>query len=192
MEEQIRQAVEVLKKGGIILYPTDTIWGIGCDATLSDAVSAIYRIKRRDESKSMLVLSDSIDRLYLYVEEVPETALRIMRDAVSPVTIIYPKGRNLAPNLLADDGSIGIRVTTDLFCCHLIRTLGKPVVSTSANVSGEPGPLNFSEISAVVKNSVDFIVDWRREETKQPGPSLVIRVGLNGEVEIIRNSHPPV
>jgi L-threonylcarbamoyladenylate synthase len=146
MTDEVKKAVEVLKKGGIILYPTDTIWGIGCDATRDDAVNKIYRIKQRKDEKSMLVLLDDAGKLTRYVGSVPEVAWNILEVNDKPLTIIYPEAQNLAESLIAEDGSIGIRITKDEFCCNLIRQLGRAVVSTSANISGKPWPENFNSI----------------------------------------------
>ena len=187
MKEDIQESLQVLKNGGVIVYPTDTIWGIGCDATDADAVSRIYRIKQREDSKSMLVLVDDENRLYQYVEQVPDMALEISRITDKPITIIYPGVVDLAPNLVAEDGSMGIRITTDPFCLELIRQFGKPIVSTSANISGQEPPANFSEIGDEIKSAVDHIVRWRRNETRKGIPSPIIKIGLNNEIRIIRN-----
>jgi L-threonylcarbamoyladenylate synthase len=186
MRDDILKALEVLKKGGIILYPTDTIWGIGCDATSAEAVSKIYKLKQRDDSKSMLVLLDNQNRLQGYVNEVPEVAWELIDVADKPMTIIYPGAKNLAKNLIAEDGSIGIRICKDNFCSELIGRFKKPLVSTSANISGAIAPSNFSEISDLIKDSVDYIVSWRQKETKQNSSSSIIKLGTSGEIKIIR------
>ena len=174
MNEEITKSIEVLKRGGTFLYPTDTIWGIGCDATNADAVSKVYQIKKRVDSKAMLVLVDSIDMIYDYVREVPEMALQILEELeysgdTKPLTIIYPEGMNLAPNLLAEDGSIGIRISSDPFSQQLIRKYRHPIVSSSANIAGSPSPANFKEISDEIRNSVDYTVDWRQDDRMRTG-----------------------
>ena len=186
MKEDIVKSLQVLRDGGIILYPTDTIWGLGCDATNAEAVARICRIKKREDSKSMLVLVDDEKRLYRYVSTVPDMAIDITRIADKPVTIIYPGVDGLASNLIAEDGSTGIRITTDPFCRQLIRHLGRPVVSTSANISGENPPSIFREISDEIKSAVDYIVTHRQNETRKGMPSPVIKIGLNNEIQILR------
>ena len=158
MDEQIKLAVKVLREGGTILYPTDTIWGIGCDATNEVAVAKIYQIKQRVDSKSMLTLIDNPNRLLQYVNQVPEIAWEILDVADKPLTIIYPNAKNLASNLIASDGSVGIRVVNHDFCRRLISVFSKPIVSTSANISGEPSPKSFYFISEGIKSAVDYIV----------------------------------
>ena len=185
-QQDIEKAIEVLKSGGIILYPTDTIWGIGCDATNEKAVQRVYEIKKRDDSKSMLILLDEPDKLWDYVDEVPTMAWQLIEYSEKPLTIIYPQGKNLAKNLLADDGSIGIRIVKDEFCKDLMRKFGKPIVSTSANVSGKPAPVNFLDIDDEIKNSVDYIVKWRQKDRKRAKPSSIIKLGLKNEIKIIR------
>ncbi len=186
MNEEIKKASEILRKGGVILYPTDTIWGIGCDATNEEAVKRVYAIKQRQDSKSMLVLIDSTAKLDFYVEDLPEIALDLIELSDKPLTIIYSGARNLAPNLVAQDGSVGIRVTQEAFSRELCRQFRKPVVSTSANISGQPAPSNFSEINDEIIRSVDYVVDYRRNETAQSRPSSIIQLGTGGLVKIIR------
>jgi L-threonylcarbamoyladenylate synthase len=186
MLENLKTAVEILKKGGLILYPTDTIWGIGCDATLDDAVKKIYTLKQRHDNKSMLVLLDDANKLSNYVAEVPEIAWDILEVADGPLTIIYPNAQNLAESLIAEDGSIGIRIVKDEFCNRLLRMFGKPLVSTSANISGKPWPSNFHEIENRIVNAVDYVVKWRQNEVFHGKPSGIIKVGLNGEIKVIR------
>lgn len=156
-----------MREGGIILYPTDTIWGIGCDATNPEAVKRVYEIKQRADSKALLVLVDSAVKVDFYVNEVPDVAWDLIELATRPLTIIYSGARNLASNLLAEDGSVGIRVTSELFSQQLCRQFRKAIVSTSANVSGSPSPHNFSEISDEIKQAVDYIVNYRRDEQKE-------------------------
>lgn len=186
MKADIDQALEVLNKGGIILYPTDTIWGIGCDATNAEAVKRIYELKRRVDSKSMLVLLDTSARLASYLNEIPEVAYDLIELTDKPLTIIYDGAKNLASNLIAEDGSIGIRVTSEIFSKTLCQRLRKPIVSTSANVSGEPSPGFFAEISDEIKNGVDYIVAFRQNETAKALPSSIIKLGVGGQVKVIR------
>ncbi len=186
MNEEIKKACQVMREGGVILYPTDTIWGIGCDATNEEAVRRVYEIKRRADSKAMLVLVDSAVKVDFYVQDVPEVAWDLIEVADKPLTIIYSGARNLAPNLLAEDGSVGIRVTGEEFSKRLCQQFRKAIVSTSANVSGQPSPQNFSEISEEIKSAVDYIVDYRREETTQAKPSSIIKLDKGGVIKIIR------
>ena len=172
--------------GGIILYPTDTIWGIGCDATNMDAVQRIYNIKQRDDHKSMLVLANGISMLKHCLKEIPAHALELIARAEKPTTIIYPGARNLASNLVADDGSVGIRITSDPFCQKLIEFTGLPIVSTSANLSGDPSPSLFSEISARIFQQVDHVVNRRQNETEASSPSAIIKLEMDGRISILR------
>jgi L-threonylcarbamoyladenylate synthase len=185
-KEDIKQALEVLQKGGVILYPTDTIWGIGCDATNPEAVRRVYDIKRRADSKAMLVLVDSEVKVDFYVKDVPEVAWSLIELTTKPLTIIYDGARNLAPNLLADDGSVGIRVTAEAFSKQLCFRFRKAIVSTSANISGQPSPKTFADISDEIKSQVDYIVGYRQGETANPAPSSIIKLGRGGEVKVIR------
>lgn len=173
-------------KGGVILYPTDTVWGIGCDATNEEAVKRVFEIKRRADSKAMLVLVDSTAKVDFYVSEVPNVAWDLIEMTTKPLTIIYDGARNLAPNLIAEDGSVGIRVTSEEFSKQLCFRFKKAIVSTSANISGEPAPAVFSEISEEIKNAVDYIVDYRRDETDPAKPSSIIKLGKGGTVKVIR------
>ena len=176
----------MLQKGGVILYPTDTVWGIGCDATNEEAVRRVYEIKKRADSKAMLVLVDTPVKVDFYVKDVPVVAWDLIEMATRPLTIIYDGARNLAPNLIAEDGSVGIRVTNEEFSRQLCFRFRKAIVSTSANISGEPAAAVFSEISEEILNAVDYVVDYRREETGHPKPSSIIRLGAGGVVKIIR------
>lgn len=185
MDKDIQQALEVLRKGGTILYPTDTIWGIGCDATDEKAVRRVYEIKKREDKEGMLVLLDSRNLLPMYVE-VPDMAWELIELTENPLTIIYPEARNLAPGLLGSDGSVGIRIVRDSFCKKLIEQYKKPVVSTSANISGMPAPVIYAEISREIINSVDYVVKYRQEDTAKTRPSGIIKLGLNGEVQVVR------
>ena len=186
MNEEIKKACQVMREGGVILYPTDTIWGIGCDATNEEAVRRVYEIKQRADSKAMLVLVDSAVKVDFYVQDVPEVAWDLIELADKPLTIIYSGARNLAPNLLAEDGSVGIRVTNEAFSKRLCQQFRKAIVSTSANVSGQPSPQNFSEISPEIKEAVDYIVNYRREETDKAKPSSIIKLDKGGVIQIIR------
>ncbi len=175
-----------MREGGVILYPTDTIWGIGCDATNEDAVRRVYEIKQRQDSKVMLVLVDSSVKVDFYVRDVPEVAWDLIDLADKPLTIIYSGARNLAANLLAEDGSVGIRVTNEEFSRRLCQQFRKAIVSTSANISGQPSPQNFGEISEEVKSAVDYIVGYRQEEMSNPKPSSIIKLDKGGVIKIIR------
>ena len=169
-----------MQEGGVILYPTDTVWGLGCDATNPDAVRRVYEIKQRADSKAMLVLVDSPVKVDFYVQDVPDVAWDLIEVADKPLTIIYSGARNLAPNLLAEDGSVGIRVTGEDFSRRLCQQFRKAIVSTSANISGQPGAANFSEISDEVKSQVDYVVGFR------PKPSSIIKLEKGGVIKIIR------
>lgn len=186
MENEIKKACEVMQAGGIILYPTDTIWGIGCDATNEEAVRRIYELKKRTDNKAMLVLIDSPAKLNAYVEQVPDIAWDLIEIADKPLTIIYPKARNLAVSLLGENGSVGIRVTSEAFSRKLCERFRKPVVSTSANVSGQPSPATFSEIPAEIKDGVDYIVRYRQDDSTKAKPSGILKLGVDGEVVVIR------
>ena len=186
MNEEIKKACQVMREGGVILYPTDTIWGIGCDATNEEAVRRVYEIKQRADSKAMLVLVDSAVKVDFYVQDVPDVAWDLIELADKPLTIIYSGARNLASSLLAEDGSVGIRVTNEAFSKRLCQQFRKAIVSTSANVSGQPSPQNFSEISSEIKEAVDYIVNYRREETDKAKPSSIIKLDKGGVIKIIR------
>ena len=184
--DDLTKALEVLRAGGVILYPTDTIWGIGCDATNPVSVKRVYDIKQREDVKSMLILMENPNLLNSYVSEVPEIAWDLIEVADKPITIIYPGAKNLAANLIAPDGSIGIRLTDEPFTQQLIQRFRKPVVSTSANISGQKAPRNFYEISEEIKNAVDYIVQYRQDDLSKANPSSIIKLGRGGEIEIIR------
>lgn len=186
METEINKAVEFLRKGKTILYPTDTIWGLGCDATNARAVNKIYKIKKRRENKSLIVLLDTADKLQLYVTSVPHLAYDLLRNYTSPLTIIYPNARGLARNVVGEDQSIAIRVVRDEFCKKMIEQFGKPVVSTSANVSGEPAPLAFSRISEEVKKKVDHVVEYKHQHVSRTKPSTIIKIRQDGTFDVIR------
>ena len=186
IREEIKKACEVLQKGGVILYPTDTVWGIGCDATNEEAVKRVYEIKRRADSKAMLVLVDSDVKVDFYVKDVPEVAWDLIQYATKPLTVIYDKARNLAPNLIGEDGSVGIRVTSEEFSKQLCFRFRKAIVSTSANVSGQPAPASFSEIQDEIKQAVDYIVGYRQDEPAGAKPSSILKLGKGGVIKIIR------
>jgi L-threonylcarbamoyladenylate synthase len=186
MHDDVKAALEVLQNGGVILYPTDTIGGIGCDACNEEAVKRIYAIKNRIDSKSMLVLLENAALLDRYVDEVPEIAFDLIEVTDKPLTIIYEGAKNLAKNLIADDGSIGIRITTEAFSSDLIRRFKRPVVSTSANISDKPSPACFSEIDQEIIDSVDYVVKYRQEDTHKAVPSGIIKLGRGGGIKIIR------
>ena len=186
MKEDIQKACEVMNKGGVILYPTDTIWGIGCDATNEEAVKRVYEIKKRADSKAMLVLVDNAVKVDFYVNQAPEVAFDLIELSTKPLTIIYDDAKNLAPNLIAEDGSIGIRVTSEEFSNQLCFRFRKAIVSTSANVSGEPSPATFAEISEEIKQSVDYIVQSRQNEKTSSKSSSIIKLGKGGQVKVIR------
>jgi L-threonylcarbamoyladenylate synthase len=189
MTDDLKKACGVMQAGGIILYPTDTVWGIGCDATNEKAVRRVYELKQRADNKAMLVLIDNPAKLERYVENIPNTAwLLIEAAADKPLTIIYPQGKNIAPNLLAGDGSIGIRVTSEDFSRRLCAQFCKPLVSTSANISGEPSPSVFKEISDTIKEGVDYIVQYRRDDMSKTKPSGVIKLDNGGHFQIIRQN----
>ena len=186
MKEDIKKACEVMNKGGVILYPTDTIWGIGCDATNEEAVRRVYEIKKRADSKAMLVLVDNAVKVDFYVNQAPEIAFDLIELATKPLTIIYDDAKNLAPNLIAEDGSVGIRVTSEEFSNQLCYRFRKAIVSTSANVSGEPSPATFVEISEEIKQAVDYIVQSRQNERTASKSSSIIKLGKGGQVKVIR------
>lgn len=186
MNEEIKKACQVLREGGVILYPTDTIWGIGCDATNEDAVRRVYEIKQRLDSKAMLVLVDSPVKVDFYVQDVPDIAWDLIELADKPMTIIYSGARNLAKSLLAEDGSVGIRVTNEQFSQRLCQQFRKALVSTSANISGQPSPTCFAEISEEIKQAVDYVVDYRREETGGSKPSSIVKLEKGGVITVIR------
>ncbi len=198
-EEDIRNAVEVMRKGGVILYPTDTIWGIGCDATNAEAVKRVYDIKQRDDSKALICLVDSDARLQRYVRQVPDVAWQLIDSMKSasgdpgagnsqarPTTLILDGAVNLAPNLIAEDGSIALRITQESFSKELCYRFQKAIVSTSANISGEPAAQNYRDIDPQIIEKVDYVCWSRRQEHQPHQPSSIIRLRQNGEVEIIR------
>lgn len=185
--DDIEKSLEILKKGGIILYPTDTIWGLGCDATNPKAVEKIYQIKKRKDSRAMLVLLNTENRLPSYVEDVPDIAWELIEVSEKPLTIVYPGAKNLASNLIAIDGSIGIRISREEFSSRLIERFRKPLVSTSANISGQKSPSYFGEISEEIIHAVDYVVQYRQDDTNKSEASSIIKLGTGGEIEILRD-----
>lgn len=184
--DDIAEAVAAMRRGGVIAYPTDTVWGLGCDARNSAAVRRIFEIKRRCEAKALITLVDSMAMLERTVDEVPEVAEQLIEAAVDPVTVIYDRGRDVAPELLADDGSIGVRLTREPFSAGLCRTMRGPVVSTSANFSGEPTPLDFSSIDPELLGLTDYVCRSRRDEAPAAKASTVIKISAGGLFKILR------
>ncbi len=184
--EDLKKAIEVLRAGGVILYPTDTIWGLGCDAQNEAAVKKIYDIKQRADQKSLLILVDEPQRIEYYVDEVPEIAWDLIEASDRPMTIIYPNAKNLASNLIALDGSIGIRVCNEPFCHTLISRFRNAIVSTSANISGQNSPSFFDEIDPMILKNVDYVVQYRQNDRTPHKASSIIKLGLGGQFEIIR------
>lgn len=185
-EDDIKNAVECMRKGGVILYPTDTVWGIGCDATNPEAVAKVYQIKQRDDSKALICLVDSDAWLQRYVRNVPNVAWELIDAAVKPLTVILDNAINLAPNLVAEDGSIALRITKEPFSNELCRRFQKAVVSTSANISGQPAASNYGDVSEEILEAVDYVCWSRRQEHKPHTPSNIVKLTENGEVTIIR------
>lgn len=186
METDITQCLKVLSAGGLILYPTDTVWGIGCDATNAEAVKKVYQLKQRDDSKALIVLIDSADHLDHYVVDVPAIARELIDVAVKPLTIIYEGAYNLASNVLGDEDSVGIRIPNDEFCHRLCERYGKPIVSTSANVSGQPTAKRFADINEEIIKGVDYAVEYRRNDSVPHQPSNIILLSRDGTFKIIR------
>ncbi len=181
----MEKAIETLKNGGVILYPTDTIWGIGCDATKEDACQKISQIKNRPDNKSFIILVDSVQMIEKYIPEFPDVCYDLVDLADKPLTIIYPNAKGLAPSILADDGSVGIRVTKDPICLKLIRSMRKPLVSTSANLSGEANPSCFADVNQKIKDQVDAIV-MEKLDVKNNVASQIIKIGLDYSIQVIR------
>ena len=184
--EDMKQALLTLKAGGLILYPTDTIWGIGCDATNPEAVRRVFALKRRDDAKALISIYHTSNVLPTLMKKVPDVAYDLIDAALRPLTIIYPGVHGLAENLLAEDGSAGIRIVDEYFCNELCRRFLKPIVSTSANISGEPSPANFSEISEEIKSGVDYVVKYRRRERSRNTASNIIKLETDGSFVVIR------
>ena len=186
LDQELTNARAALHSGGTILYPTDTVWGIGCDCTNERAVDKIFKIKKRDSLKSLVLLVDNDARLLRYVKTVPEMAWELMQYSEKPLTIVYPEGKNVAKNMIGPDKSIAIRVTSDLFCKKLITVFDNGLVSTSANISGNASPENFSDIDEEIISAVNYVVNLRQEERTPASPSSIIKIGLKGEIQIIR------
>jgi L-threonylcarbamoyladenylate synthase len=186
LKDEVNKALKILQDGGIILYPTDTIWGIGCDATNTEAVKKIFALKQREESKSMIILVDTDNKLQSYITEVPEIAYQLIEFAENPLTLVMPGARNLSPALIAEDGSVGIRVSNHPFCQQLIQRLRKPIVSTSANISGQASPEYFGKISQDIIDGVDYVVDIDQHSMEKKAPSTIMRLDPNGSFEFIR------
>jgi len=185
MNEEIHKAYEVIQGGGIILYPTDTVWGIGCDATNADAVAKIYALKKRAESQSMIVLMNGEKMMYNVFKEIPEVAWQIIDFAEKPTTLILDKPRNVAPNLIAPDNTLGIRIVKEPFCFKLLERMKKPLVSTSANISGQPTPASFKEISPEIIKGVDYVVNLHRDRIAGK-PSTIIKLTNDSQVKVLR------
>lgn len=185
MTEELENTASILKQEGIILYPTDTVWGIGCDATNEEAVKKVFNIKQRNESKSLIILVDSLEMLKQYVDEIPDTINEILKKFHKPTTVIYNNPKELAKNVIASGNTVAIRIVQDEFCQKLIQQFGKPMVSTSANISGKPTPKSFKEIESSILDAVDYVVNLYQDKTSNT-PSTIIKVNGKGEVEVIR------
>ena len=186
LRDEVAKAFKIVQDGGIILYPTDTIWGIGCDATNTDAVKKIYQLKQRDEAKSMIILLDADHQMERYVQEVPGIAYDLIEFAENPLTLVMPGAKGISPSLIAADGSIGIRVTKHDFCKQLIQRMRRPLVSTSANISGNPSPKTFADIDDDIIGGVDYVVNLEQYITEAKNPSTIMRLDPNGRFEFIR------
>lgn len=186
-QNDIENCLKHLKAGGVIVYPTDTVWGIGCDATNVSAVKKIYKLKRRSESKALIVLACDIEMASKYVESLPEVAIDLIENYHKPLTVVYPKARNLAKNLIADDGSIAIRITRDEFSRRLIKEFGKPLVSSSANISGHPMPLSFRTISQEITSGADYVVSIYHDTINEVKPSTIIKLTSDTDFQILRS-----
>lgn len=187
LKEEVNKALKIVQEGGIILYPTDTIWGIGCDATNPTAVQRIYDLKQRDEAKSMIILLDTDVKLQSYIREVPDIAYDLIEYAENPLTLILPQAKNLASNLIAQDGSIGVRIVKHEFCVHLMQRLRKPLVSTSANLSGSPSPKNFDDVSPEIIAGVDYVVNLEQDNHIEKKPSTIMKLETDGRFSFIRS-----
>lgn len=186
LTSEVARAAEIVKRGGVILYPTDTVWGIGCDGSNPEAVAKVFKIKRRADNKAMIILTASADDVECYVESMPDVARDLIEYSDKPLTIVYDKGVRLAPALTGQDGSVGIRVTREEFSAALCRRLRRPLVSTSANISGTPAPAIFAEISPEILEAVDYVVDYRRDDVRRAQPSTVMRLSSDGQFKILR------
>lgn len=186
MEQEVQKIVEVLKKGGVIVYPTDTIWGLGCDATNKKAIEKIYKIKKRIQEKSFIILVGRREDVFNYVGEVPEILWDLTSQFNNPLTVIYPGAKNLPSNIIAPDGSVAIRITKDDFCKKIIEALGKPIISTSANISGDDAPCVFSMINRDILKNVDYVVEYKRDKVTEIKPSTIIRITEDAQIDIVR------
>jgi L-threonylcarbamoyladenylate synthase len=186
LREEVAKALKVVQEGGIILYPTDTIWGLGCDASNTEAVQKIYKLKQRDESKSMIILLDNDNKLLSYVPEVPDIAYDLIEFAENPLTLILSGAKNISPALINTDGSIGIRVVKHEFCQQLIQRLRKPLVSTSANISGSPSPKNFATVADEIINGVDYVVNLEQHDLQEKKQSTIMKLEADGRFTFIR------
>jgi L-threonylcarbamoyladenylate synthase len=185
-DPEIERCIAVLREGGVILYPTDTVWGLGCDATREDAVNKVFALKQRPDGKSLVVLLDQVNRLDAYVDCVPDAAYDLIEYAEKPLTIVYDGARNLARNVVAEDGSVAIRIVKDPFCRRLAERFRKPLVSTSANLSGQPPPMAFSEIDPAIVRGAGYVVGLRQHERSTAPPSTILRLGRHGEIRFLR------
>jgi L-threonylcarbamoyladenylate synthase len=185
MKSEIRKSLEILNKKGTLVYPTDTVWGLGCDATNEACVANIFAIKQRNESKSLIILMSNIEMLQQYIPKIPESLLKLLKTSKKPTSIIYSNPIGLAKNVVANDNTVAIRIPQNEFCIQLINKFGKPIVSTSANISGAPTPKSFSEISKAILESVDYVVNLQREETNEKS-STILKVEKNGEITVLR------
>lgn len=186
LREEVNKALDVLRRGGLILYPTDTIWGVGCDATNDEAIARIYQLKRRADSKSLIALLDTPAKLPSYVSDIPDVAYDLIEYAEHPLTIIYSNAKNLSKAAIAADGSIGIRIVKHEFCTQLLERFRKPIISTSANISGEPSPGQFNDISDSIRNGVDHIVNWEQNSSINMKPSTIMKLEPGGRFTFIR------
>jgi L-threonylcarbamoyladenylate synthase len=186
LREEVAKALKVVQEGGIILYPTDTIWGIGCDATNTEAVKKIYQLKQREESKSMIILLDNDNKLLSYVREVPDIAYDLIEFAENPLTLILSGAKNISPVLISADGSVGVRIVKHEFCQQLIQRIRQPLVSTSANISGKPSPANFMAIDPEIIEGVDYVVDLEQHDLQQKKPSTIMKLEADGRFNFIR------
>ncbi len=185
-KEDLQKALSTLREGGLILYPTDTVWGIGCDATNEEAVQKVFALKKRCDAKSVLLLVENAGRLASYVEQVPDLAWDLIEVSEKPISIIYDNAKNLAPSVIAEDGSVGIRVCEETFVKALLQQFKKPIVSTSANVSGSATPLKFDEIENSIKEGVDYVVQYRQNDNSTAQSSSILKLGNSGEIKVIR------
>lgn len=186
LRDEVKKAFDIVQQGGIILYPTDTIWGIGCDAANTEAIQKIYALKQRAAEKSMIILLDTENKLESYIREVPAVAYDLIEFAENPLTLVMPGAKNISPSLISEDGSVGVRVSKHPFCQQLIQRLRRPLVSTSANISGQPSPQNFAQISSEIVEGVDYVVDVDQHDLSIKKPSTIMRIAPGGAFEFLR------